>query len=152
MNRNHAEYTISGGKKLSVDMICQKNSWCIVDQYAVCLNGFVEECTDRISSFCSWCTRYSSTRYSNNKINWQSLQDTQVGYISQNYTLDNYTLEKYTLAQKSLVMVAISLVMVATSLAMVANSLVMVATSSVMVATFLVNGRMDQPTSDMGRC
>ena len=31
------------------------------------------------------------------KINSQSLEDTQVGYISQKYTLDNYTLEKYTL-------------------------------------------------------
>ena len=37
-------------------------------------------------------------------INSQSLEDTQVGYISEKYTLDN-TLEKYTLAQKSLVMV-----------------------------------------------
>ena len=35
------------------------------------------------------------------KINSQSLEDTQVGYILQKYTLD-----KYTLAQKSLVMVA----------------------------------------------
>ena len=61
------------------------------------------------------------------KINLQSLEDTQVGYISQKYTLDNYTLEKYTLAQKSLVMVATSLVMVATSLVMVATSLMMVA-------------------------
>ena len=34
-----------------------------------------------------------------NKINSQSLEDTQVGYISQKYILDNYTLEKYTLAQ-----------------------------------------------------
>ena len=31
------------------------------------------------------------------KINSQSLEDTQVGYISQKYTLDKYTLEKYTL-------------------------------------------------------
>ena len=30
------------------------------------------------------------------KINSQSLEDTQVGYISQKYTLDKYTLEKYT--------------------------------------------------------
>ena len=29
-------------------------------------------------------------------INSQSLEDTQVGYISQKYTLDKYTLEKYT--------------------------------------------------------
>ena len=29
-------------------------------------------------------------------INLQSLEDTQVGYISQKYTLDKYTLEKYT--------------------------------------------------------
>ena len=35
-------------------------------------------------------------------INSQSLEDTQVRYISQKYTLDKYTLEKYTLAQKSL--------------------------------------------------
>ena len=35
-----------------------------------------------------WATR--------NKINSQSLEDTQVGYISQKYTLDKYTLEKYT--------------------------------------------------------
>ena len=56
-------------------------------------------------------------------INSQSLEDTQVGYISQKYTLDNYTLEKYTLAQKSLVMVATSLVMVSTSLVTVATSL-----------------------------
>ena len=57
------------------------------------------------------------------RINSQSLEDTQVGYISQKYTLDNYTLEKYTLAQKSLVMVATSLVMVSTSLVTVATSL-----------------------------
>ena len=31
------------------------------------------------------------------KINSQSLEDTQVGYILQKYTLDKYTLEKYTL-------------------------------------------------------
>ena len=31
------------------------------------------------------------------RINSQSLEDTQVGYISQKYTLDKYTLEKYTL-------------------------------------------------------
>ena len=30
------------------------------------------------------------------EINLQSLEDTQVGYISQKYTLDKYTLEKYT--------------------------------------------------------
>ena len=30
------------------------------------------------------------------QINSQSLEDTQVGYISQKYTLDKYTLEKYT--------------------------------------------------------
>ena len=37
------------------------------------------------------------------KINLQSLEDTQVGYILQKYTLDNYiNLEKYTLAEKSL--------------------------------------------------
>ena len=30
------------------------------------------------------------------KINSQSLEDTQVGYISQKYTLDKYTLEKLT--------------------------------------------------------
>ena len=35
-------------------------------------------------------------------INSQSLEDTQVRYISQKYTLDNYTLEKYTLALKAL--------------------------------------------------
>ena len=32
-----------------------------------------------------------------NKINSQSLEDTQVGYISQKYTLEKFTLEKYTL-------------------------------------------------------
>ena len=37
------------------------------------------------------------------KINSQSLEDTQVGYISQKYTLDNYILEKYTLAVKKTV-------------------------------------------------
>ena len=31
------------------------------------------------------------------KINLQSLEDTQVGYILQKYTLDKYTLEEYTL-------------------------------------------------------
>ena len=30
------------------------------------------------------------------RINSQSLEDTQVWYISQKYTLDKYTLEKYT--------------------------------------------------------
>ena len=30
-------------------------------------------------------------------INSQSLEDTQVGYISQKYTWEEYTLEKYTL-------------------------------------------------------
>ena len=34
------------------------------------------------------------------RINSQSLEDTQVGYILQNYTLDKYTLEKYTLEQR----------------------------------------------------
>ena len=29
--------------------------------------------------------------------NSQSLEDTQVGYISQKYTLDKYTLKEYTL-------------------------------------------------------
>ena len=71
------------------------------------------------------------------EINSQSLEDTQVGYISQKYTLDNYTLEKYTLAQKSLVMVATFLVTVTTSLVMVSTSLVMVSTSLVTVATSL---------------
>ena len=36
------------------------------------------------------------------KINSQSLEDTQVGYISQKYTLDKYTLEEYTLEQYTL--------------------------------------------------
>ena len=31
------------------------------------------------------------------KINSQSLEDMQVGYISQKYAWDNYTLEKYSL-------------------------------------------------------
>ena len=31
---------------------------------------------------------------SNKKINSQSLEDTQVGYISQKYTFSKYTLEK----------------------------------------------------------
>ena len=30
------------------------------------------------------------------EINLQSLEDTQVGYISQKYTLEKFTLEKYT--------------------------------------------------------
>ena len=34
------------------------------------------------------------------KINLQSLEDTQVGYISQKYNLEKYTLEKYTLGQR----------------------------------------------------
>ena len=34
------------------------------------------------------------------KINSQSLEDTQVRYISQKYTLDKYTLEKYTWKNK----------------------------------------------------
>ena len=60
----------------------------------------------------------SSLTASEGKINLQSLEYTQVGYISKKYTL-----EKYTLAQKSLVMVATSLVMVSTSLVTVATSL-----------------------------
>ena len=56
------------------------------------------------------------------KINSQSLEDTQVGYILQKNASDNYTLEKYILVKKSLVMVAISLVMVATSLVRVVTS------------------------------
>ena len=39
------------------------------------------------------CFLLSLTRF---LINLQSLEDTQVGYISQKYTLDKYTLEKYT--------------------------------------------------------
>ena len=35
-------------------------------------------------------------------INSQSLEDTQVGYISQKYTLDKYTLEEYTLEEYTL--------------------------------------------------
>ena len=53
--------------------------------------------------------RFVQQNTKHEKINWQSLEDTQVGYISKKYTL-----EKYTLAQKSLVMVATSLVMVGT--------------------------------------
>ena len=30
------------------------------------------------------------------QINWQSLEDTQVGYVPQKYTLNKHTLEKYT--------------------------------------------------------
>ena len=36
------------------------------------------------------------------KINSQSLEDTQVGYISQKYTLDKYSLEEYTLEEFTL--------------------------------------------------
>ena len=36
------------------------------------------------------------------EINSQSLEDTQVGYISQKYTLDKYTLEEYTLEEYTL--------------------------------------------------
>ena len=36
------------------------------------------------------------------KINSQSLEDTQVGCISQKYTLDKYTLDKYTLEKYTL--------------------------------------------------
>ena len=36
------------------------------------------------------------------KLNSQSLEDTQVGYISQKYTLDKYTLEEYTLEKYTL--------------------------------------------------
>ena len=36
------------------------------------------------------------------KINSQSLEDTQVGYISQKYTLEKYTLGEYTLRQYTL--------------------------------------------------
>ena len=35
-------------------------------------------------------------------INSQSLEDTQVGYISQKYTLKKYTLKKYTLEKYTL--------------------------------------------------
>ena len=31
------------------------------------------------------------------QMNSQSLEDTQVGYVSQKYSLDKYTLEEYTL-------------------------------------------------------
>ena len=36
------------------------------------------------------------------KINLQSLEDMQVGYISQKYTLDKFTLEKYTWEKNTL--------------------------------------------------
>ena len=36
------------------------------------------------------------------KINSQSSEDTQVGYILQKYTLDKYTLEEYTLEEYTL--------------------------------------------------
>ena len=62
------------------------------------------------------------------KINSQSLEDTQAGYISQ----------KYTLARKSLVIVATSFTKVVTSLVMVSTSLVMVSTSLLMVLTSVV--------------
>ena len=41
-------------------------------------------------------TRVGSRDLYEEEINSQSLEDTQVGYISQKYTLDKYTLEKYT--------------------------------------------------------
>ena len=40
------------------------------------------------------------------KINSQSLEDTQVGYTLQKKTLDKYTLEKYTLKKYTLEWVA----------------------------------------------
>ena len=45
------------------------------------------------------CEIYLSINIQNmvGKINSQSIEDTQVGYISQKYTLDQYTLEEYTL-------------------------------------------------------
>ena len=39
--------------------------------------------------------KYFYTQFES-KINSQSLEDTQVGYISQKYTLDKHTLEKFT--------------------------------------------------------
>ena len=39
-------------------------------------------------------------------INSQSLEDTQIGYISHKYTLEKYTLEKYTLKKYTLEWVA----------------------------------------------
>ena len=41
-----------------------------------------------------------------NKINSQSLEDTQVGYILQKHTLDKYILEKYTFKKYTLEWVA----------------------------------------------
>ena len=45
---------------------------------------------------CNQCDYSSHLR---NKINSQSLEDTQVGYILQKYTLHKYTLHKYTLEE-----------------------------------------------------
>ena len=44
----------------------------------------------------SWTEYGIAAKQSLNRINSQSLEDTQVGYISQKYTLDKHTLEKYT--------------------------------------------------------
>ena len=45
---------------------------------------------------------HSSHSQASGEINSQSLEDTQVGYISQKYTLDKYTLEEYTLEEYTL--------------------------------------------------
>ena len=47
---------------------------------------------------CNQCDYSSHLR---NKINSQSLEDTQVGYILQEYTLDNYTLKNTLWLQKA---------------------------------------------------
>ena len=41
-----------------------------------------------------WIRKQVKSEEENKWINSQSLEDTQVGYISQKYTLDKYTLEK----------------------------------------------------------
>ena len=43
-----------------------------------------------------WDDDVQDYKWSEEEINSQSLEDTQVGYISQKYTLEKFTLEKYT--------------------------------------------------------
>ena len=57
-------------------------------------HGFNEAGFD--SEFNLFASNHICPSFWQEKINWQSLEDTQVGYISQKCTLDKYTLEKYT--------------------------------------------------------
>ena len=51
------------------------------------------------NSFVLWILLWRNFTIPGSWINLQSLEDTQVGYISQKYTLDMYTLRKYTLGK-----------------------------------------------------